>query len=491
MVGSRFDTWSDPLVSYAPRRWKAAVGAVIALAVAALLGLPALRAMRAAGGLDPHVLSPLAVAIACIVFGLSALAGLAAGLPRLSATSAGLRLDTMFGTSWANWSSLSAFDIRVPRYTRRGAIASADIIGREVSPNLRHRRRFVLPDTFRLPLPTVVEQLDMVRPDEAGWSRRLPMEDDRSVGVEHFTRPWLTYAMVCGLVVVFIIELARTVALHSRGQGVSLTALYSLGALDRDSVVTGGEWYRIFLAPLLHGSLAHLLGNAIALLLAGRLLEQLAGRSWMLAIFVLGAFGGSMMSMATSAPDTISVGASGAIMALFAAIPVLTFRLPAGDARSYVQGRTIRILIPLLLPAAADMHIDYGAHLGGALVGLAAGWVLLVTWPETSRLPRFQGAAQAIICIWVLLLTLGTDELASGGRLYPMFGAAGSPASAVCQRVGQQPCLAADDAGRVVWLVERRADAETRGPGGTPGGELAGIDAAHRYHQRAGGQYRA
>ncbi len=299
-----------------------------------------------------------------------------------------------------------------PRHVSRGCTAAARIVGTEVSGNLRGRSRFVISDVFRVPLTELMEELDTARPYAMRSIRTWPtLEAAAAFGVQGFTRPWLTYAMICGLVLVFLGEHLRAIALHGRSTQITVATLHDLGALDRDAVLVNGEWYRVFLAPLRHGNVAHIVANSVMLLMAGRILERLAGCCWMLAIFILGGFGGSIMPMAANPPDTLSVGASSAIMALFAAIAVRSFRLPEGDARSRAQARTFRILIPLLLPAAAGVRIDYGAHLGGAMVGLAAGWVLLITWPETNRLPRFQGVARGIIAMSTLLLMLETEAL--------------------------------------------------------------------------------
>ena len=66
--------------------------------------------------------------------------------------------------------------------------------------------------------------------------------------------------------------------------------------------------------------------NGFCLYLAGRVLETLVGRSWLVVIFLVGALGGSVASLLINPPNLLTVGASGAIMALFAAIFTLSFR---------------------------------------------------------------------------------------------------------------------------------------------------------------------
>jgi rhomboid protease GluP len=196
------------------------------------------------------------------------------------------------------------------------------------------------------------------------------------------TPPMLIWALLAALAAVFLLELFSAGALEP-----SVATLIAMGGLSRSLVLEGGEWYRLFAAPLLHGSVVHLLLNGLALLIAGGLLERLVGRAWLLALFAIGALGGSLMSLALNAATIVSVGASGAIMGLLAAGFVQSYRLPRGAPRTQVQIGMLQMLVPSLIPLATSLtgeHVDFAAHLGGALAGGAAGFVLLKLWP-----PRF------------------------------------------------------------------------------------------------------
>jgi membrane associated rhomboid family serine protease len=115
--------------------------------------------------------------------------------------------------------------------------------------------------------------------------------------------------------------------------------------------------------------------NAFALWIAGRTLERLVGHAWFAAIYAVCALAGSIGSLELNPPGIIGVGASGAIMGLFAAMLIISMRFPKGPFRSALRSNAIYVLIPSLLPLANALHsqtkVDYAAHAGGAA---GAGW---------------------------------------------------------------------------------------------------------------------
>src|SRR6266704_2869316 len=138
----------------------------------------------------------------------------------------------------------------------------------------------------------------------------------------------------------------------------------------------GKARFRLLTAAVLHGDAVHLLLNGVALYLAGHVLETLVGRAWFLALFLIGAVGGSLLSLAINPATMVSVGASGAIMCLLAAAYVCSFRFQAGGERMQIQMGLLQVLIPSLIPIAVSRtggHIDFAAHIGGAVTGVAIG----------------------------------------------------------------------------------------------------------------------
>jgi len=161
--------------------------------------------------------------------------------------------------------------------------------------------------------------------------------------------------------------------------------LAALGGLNRVVVFEQGQWFRLFSSMFLHATIVHLVCNAFVLGFAGWNLEKIVGSRWLLGIYFAGGIVGSFVSLWLGAINTISVGASGAIMGLLAALFVLTFRERTGTNRFNRQLYLLRLLIPALLPAAAGHHIDVNSHLGGAIGGGLMGLLVTRAWLISSR----------------------------------------------------------------------------------------------------------
>ena len=406
-----------PATIYRPRRSRI-VRAGVFFAICGLIllssGISALRRSPA----DTSALWLLVLGCVSVGFVGVASYGVLRGLPRLTVTPAGVSLDTMSGSFEASWQSLSLFQAPPLTWSLRSyQSATASIIGKEVSRRLRRKKQFVIPDAFQTPIAEIVAELNAQRIAISGAAALPVLRHSNEFGVAGFTLPWLTLSLLGILVAVFIAEIAFPVGSPVAPLQPNLATLIAFGGLNRGVIFATGEWNRLITAPFLHINLVHILFNGIALLLAGWILERLMGRIWFLALFMVGALAGSLMSLTINPGGLTSVGASGAIMAMFAALYVLSFRLPLGALRTGAQARSVQILIPSLLPlattAAGGIQVDYAAHAGGALAGGAVGLLLLRTWPDTSRLPRFPQTARAIAAIGILFAGAGGAAVAA------------------------------------------------------------------------------
>ncbi|MHB8419143.1 MAG: rhomboid family intramembrane serine protease [Myxococcales bacterium] len=230
-------------------------------------------------------------------------------------------------------------------------------------------------------------------------------------------RPPVTLAMLGLFGAVYAVEVA--VSRDPASFTPDVDTLVSMGGISR-TLFDQGEWHRLLTAALLHGSPLHLLFNGIAFWFGGGILEAIVGPAWLIVVFCLGAVGGSLMSVALNPPNVVSVGASGAIMALLAAAFLVTFRIPRSAGRGQLRSGLLQMLIPSLLPLV-PVHgesIDYADHFGGTLAGLAAGAFLLLAWQAGAPRPRLEGLARTLAAVGLALAVWGGIRV---GQLYPSY----------------------------------------------------------------------
>ncbi len=205
--------------------------------------------------------------------------------------------------------------------------------------------------------------------------------------------PFLTIGLIFGLLLTFALQ--RSLAIDvARDGDLDVRSLIAQGASGYDLVVGRGEWWRIGLAPLLHGSGWHLISNCIGLFIVGVRLESLIGRGWFALIFVASAVAGEVGSLLGNGPGTVGVGASGAITGLIAALFVASFE-PEADADQTISRLKTSLFfgVPALLPLAfgASGNVNYYAHAGGAVAGAALAITPWLAFWSYDSLPRSAG----------------------------------------------------------------------------------------------------
>lgn len=231
--------------------------------------------------------------------------------------------------------------------------------------------------------------------------------------------PILTYGLLAVMALVFVAEQLLGIG-ASDGLSPNIQTLMAMGGLNKTVVLQSGGWHRLLTSAFLHGGIMHLLLNSIALFFVGSVIERILGKTYLFGLFFLSALGGSMLSMALNPDTVVTVGASGAIMGLLAALFVFSFRFPIGTERAQLQMTSMQMLIPSLLPilfSGRTGEVDYAAHLGGACVGALFGWIVLKTWSDSEPLPRLRGLAKAVAVAGVAAFSLAaypvTQEYAS------------------------------------------------------------------------------
>ena len=152
--------------------------------------------------------------------------------------------------------------------------------------------------------------------------------------------------------------------------------LFLRGAMLPELVVFNGEVYRLFTAMFLHGSLAHVLFNTYAIFVVGQMVEPMFGRARFLLIYLLGGLTGSAASLALGGLEGASVGASGAVFAIFAAqgVHLYQHRRLYVNVRAQLRHMATLIGINLLIGFFPGSRIDNWGHIGGMLGGALLAW---------------------------------------------------------------------------------------------------------------------
>jgi membrane associated rhomboid family serine protease len=178
----------------------------------------------------------------------------------------------------------------------------------------------------------------------------------------------------------------------------------AMGAGHRGMIAAGEPW-RFFSGWSAHGSVDHLLGNVVVLLICGGVVEFLLG--WRrAAVLYLGAGTAAALASAALIQPNQWMGASGATFGLCGGSAWLLWRAPGALHPRIVVCLRIGVTLLLLLQLLGtlrfiryDVRMDWAAHLGG----LVAGVCLAALWTGPSR-PKTRslrlGAAVSCLCVF-------------------------------------------------------------------------------------------
>ncbi|MBL8145869.1 MAG: rhomboid family intramembrane serine protease, partial [Anaerolineae bacterium] len=172
--------------------------------------------------------------------------------------------------------------------------------------------------------------------------------------------------------------------------------LVEWGANNQTAVLVNGEFHRLLTAMFLHAGLLdargqlvaqnalHLVFNMYALWIIGGPQERMFGHVRFGLIYLLGGLTGSVASALLGGPDVYSIGASGAVFAIFGAEFVFWYRhrlLFGAGGRARLRSLASLLVINLAFGLLANLgggpfRIDNLAHIGGMIGGVALTWFL-------------------------------------------------------------------------------------------------------------------
>jgi rhomboid protease GluP len=200
----------------------------------------------------------------------------------------------------------------------------------------------------------------------------------------------VTYTILGVTAAVYLLQLASVFMYGRSSLGLDLLEVH--GARINEMIRLGQVW-RLLTPALLHGSVAHIGFNMYALWSFGVSQERYFGHARFLALYVLSAFAGNVLSFIFMPDNTTSVGASTAVFGLVAAEGVFLYQNRALFGRQF--GRAIGniifvVVFNLFFLGRMVPNIDNWGHVGGLLGGLIFTWFAGPRWELEGIHPFFQ-----------------------------------------------------------------------------------------------------
>lgn len=203
--------------------------------------------------------------------------------------------------------------------------------------------------------------------------------------------PWVTIAL---MLINTLIFLGYFLDEHTTWQ------VFQQYAMVPANVQAGDSLWTLVTATFLHGGWVHLAGNMYFLWLTGDNLEDALGRWRFLGLYLICGVLSGLVSVLANLGGTIpSVGASGAIAGLFGMYLLwfpnasLTFMFIVWQKKLAVAWYFgLWLGLNLLGMVLGGQGVDYWAHIGGLLVGLAIGGLLRQkVWRANPMLAHLAG----------------------------------------------------------------------------------------------------
>lgn len=170
-------------------------------------------------------------------------------------------------------------------------------------------------------------------------------------------KPIVTFGIILICIIMFILS----------GGGYNTYKLVAYGA-NFSALVRNGEVYRLVSYMFLHAGILHIVLNMYSLFIVGPRVEDFFGKWKYLLIYLFSGICGGLLSVGLT-PNTVSVGASGAIFGLFGALIYFGYSY-RGYIGAIVRSQVLPVVIYNLLMGLFIPGIDMWGHVGGLIGGI-------------------------------------------------------------------------------------------------------------------------
>jgi membrane associated rhomboid family serine protease len=197
--------------------------------------------------------------------------------------------------------------------------------------------------------------------------------------------PQVTYALIAINVLAYLAEGRLT-----GGAGAGAGSVYVKGALLGSSAERGlagqgvayGQWWRILTGGFLHANFLHIAFNMYLLYVLGQILEPALGRVRFAMLYFVSLLTGSLVALIVS-PHDLTVGASGAVFGLMAAVLLEARARQIPQLQNWVAGLILfNLAFSFVVPG-----ISWGGHVGGLIGGALCMLALQLGDRHRQQLP--------------------------------------------------------------------------------------------------------
>ncbi len=231
---------------------------------------------------------------------------------------------------------------------------------------------------------------DSVTP-EPGAADRRPSAPRRT-GFRASARPYVTWTIIAVTFACFLLQFVPALELQQR--------------FAFAPVLAHEQPWRALTAALVHAqpNPGHVFFNMLGVFFFGTFIERAVGHAFTAVVYVLSAFGGSVLTLLLAAPETgdwssAYVGASGAVFGLIGVLLTPTRRLDRNI------GGVVLFIVLNIGYMAIEPNIAWQAHLGGLITGFLLGCARLLP-PRHSGPRLFWIAAPTLAVVLVILYAL-------------------------------------------------------------------------------------
>lgn len=180
----------------------------------------------------------------------------------------------------------------------------------------------------------------------------------------------VTTTLIAMNIIMFIIS----VIISGDILNIDVYTLLTLGA-KYGPLIEAGQWWRLITCTFLHGGLMHIAFNMYSLYILGSQLEPVFSKTKYIILYIISGLAASILGNILL-PNTVSIGASGAIFGLLGALLVFVIKNKDNINKGALSNLVMVIGINLFIGATTP-SIDNYAHIGGLGMGILIGIILL------------------------------------------------------------------------------------------------------------------